>query len=38
MSLWHVGGLILLVGGAEGLVRGASRLAAAARVSALVVG
>ena len=32
------GGLILLVAGAEGLVRGASRLAAAAGISPLVIG
>lgn len=36
--LQFIGGLVLLVVGAEGLVRGASRLAAAAGVSALVIG
>ncbi len=35
---WFVLGLVLLLAGAEGLVRGASRLAAAAGVSPLVIG
>lgn len=42
MSFWTIGqfllGLVLLVGGAEALVRGAARLATAAGISPLVVG
>lgn len=36
--LYFVAGLALLIGGAEALVRGASRLAATARISPLVIG